>query len=101
MHTDFVGQFYVHGFGSRPSSGRRPWLCPAPSQRAMDSQGDFAAIGDQDFLEHRGSDDHEQGLAIFHRLAILDQNGGHGPGFMRDNVVECLHRLDQQHLLAA
>ena len=48
---------------------------------AQDPQGDFAAIGDQDFVEHRGSVfDHEQRLAIFHRLAVLDQYGGHRAG---------------------
>ena len=75
----FVGELDVHGFGV----GGRMDGDRGDSQLlrgAQDSQGDFAAIGDQDFFEHRGSDDHEQGLAIFHRLAVLDQNGGHGAG---------------------
>ena len=69
-------------------------------------KSDFAAIGDQNFLEHLTyflppPPDHEQRLAISTGCAILDQYGGHGAGFMRDDVVERLHRLDQQHLLAA
>ncbi len=48
----FVGQLDVHGFGvdGRVDGDR------GDSQLlrgAQDSQGDFAAIGDQDFLEHR------------------------------------------------
>jgi hypothetical protein len=36
---------------------------------ALDTQGDLAAVGDQDLFEHL--DDREQRLAVFHRLPIL------------------------------
>src|SRR6476660_6007339 len=44
-------------------------------------------------------DDHQR-LAIFHGRAGLDQDAGHGAGARRLDLVEGLHRLDQQQGLA-
>src|SRR5688572_7259274 len=44
--------------------------------------------------------DDEQRLAVFHRLAVLDEDRRHGPGAGGDDVVEGLHRLDEQELVA-
>src|SRR5262245_50398539 len=40
-------------------------------------------------------DDHQR-LAELHRLAVLDQNLGHGAGARGRNLVHRLHRLDDQ-----
>ena len=43
-----------------------------------DPAGDLAAIGDEDLVEHaRPLFDHEQRLAIFDGLSVLDHDGGH------------------------
>src|SRR6185436_9449180 len=44
--------------------------------------------------------DHEQGLPVFHRLAVLDQDRLDGPGHVRLDFVEQLHRLDDAQRLA-
>ena len=62
---------------------------------ALDAQRDLAAVGDQDLVEHVLDD--QQRLAVFDRLAVGDQDPGHGAGARRLDLVEGLHRLDQQH----
>ncbi len=43
---------------------------------AQDAQGDFAPIGNDYFVEHaRGLLDDKQGLAEFHRVAIVAHDG--------------------------
>src|SRR5215210_4496897 len=44
--------------------------------------------------------DHEQGLAVFDRLAVLDEDRHHGAGVGGRDLVERLHRFDQQQLVA-
>src|ERR1700733_3772194 len=44
-------------------------------------------------------DDHE-GLAIFDRLAIFDENLNHRAGARRGNLIHRLHRLDDNERLA-
>src|SRR5690348_12751492 len=44
--------------------------------------------------------DHKEGFAIFDGLAVLDQDRGHGAGSWRHDLVEGLHGLDEQHLVA-
>ena len=70
---------------------------------AQHPQRDLAAVGDQDFFEHRlplpPLDDHQR-LAEFDRLAVLEQDLGHGAGARRRNLVHRLHRLDDQQRVA-
>src|SRR5262249_41094558 len=40
-------------------------------------------------------DDHRR-LAVFDRLAVIDQDLGYGAGARRWDLVHCLHRLDDQ-----
>ena len=74
-----VGKAHVHrvGVGGRMHRHRRDAELLAGAQ---DAQGDLAAIGDEDFIEHwAGStkapsfDDHQR-LAEFDRLAVLEQD---------------------------
>src|SRR5581483_1248503 len=44
--------------------------------------------------------DHRQRLAIFDRLAVLDQNGDHRAGARGGNLVHGLHRFDDEDGLA-
>ncbi len=77
---------------------------------AQHPQGDFAAIGDQDFIEHRfgpanawslaPSFDDDQRLAEFHRLAVLEQNLDHSAGARRRNLVHGFHRFDDEQRIA-
>src|ERR1700758_517713 len=48
----------------------------------------------------RKSLDHHQRLAEFHRLAILDQDFADRAGTRRGDLVEGLHRLDQEDAFA-
>ena len=67
---------------------------------ALDAQRDLAAVGDEDLLEHfRIIQDHQR-LAVFHRLRRGDQHiCADGAGPRRLDLVERLHRLDQQQRL--
>ncbi len=72
-----VGELHVHGVGvgGRVHGDRRD---AELLRRAENSQRDFAAIGDENFIEHsRTLFDHEERFAIFDRLAVLDHDGGH------------------------
>jgi hypothetical protein len=71
---------------------------------ADDANGDFASIGDQDFLEHITWDtsmrtNGEQGLSVLHRSASLHQLGHHGSGNLALDFVHQLHRFDDAHHL--
>src|SRR3954464_15311341 len=48
----------------------------------------------------RRSLDHEEGLAELDRLPVLDEDRRHRAGAGRHDLVEGLHRLDEQKLLA-
>ena len=65
----------------------------------MHAQGDLAAIGDEDLVEHRYSIT-TSGFAIFDRLAILDEDLGHLAGPRRGDLVHRLHGLDDEQRLA-
>src|SRR3954453_1946060 len=43
--------------------------------------------------------DHQQNLAVFDRLAVLDEDRRHGAGAGRRDLVEGFHRLDEQALV--
>ena len=51
---------------------------------ALDTKRDFSPVGDQDFVEHRRKRltplDDDEGLAIFDRLTVIEQNGEHRAG---------------------
>ena len=90
---------------------------------AKDSKRNFAAIGDQDFSEHfteKGSlekghpdkrsrarslllamrVDAEEGLAIFHRMPIFNEDPHHLARHIRLDFVHQLHRFDDAEHLA-
>ncbi len=74
---------------------------------AQHPQRDLAAIGDEDFIEHgvfpaarKPSLDNDQRFAEFDRLAVLEQNLGHGARARRRNLVHGLHRFDDQQRIA-
>src|SRR5436305_13906297 len=48
----------------------------------------------------RRSLDHEERLAGFHRLAVLDEDRRDGAAARRGDLVEGLHRLDEEELVA-
>ncbi len=70
---------------------------------AQDAQGDFAAIGDEDLVEHarprRLLDDQER-LAVFDRLPVLDEDVRDRAGARGGDLVHRLHRLDDEQGLA-
>ena len=74
--------------------------------RAQNAQGDFAAIGNEDLVEHVVLSeavalfDHQHGLAIFDGLTVFDKNGAHCATARRNDFVKRLHRFDQQNLFA-
>ena len=64
-------------------------------------QGDFAAVGDQNFCEHGRLAllDDDQRLAVFNRLPVVDQKGLDHPILVRLDLVHQLHRFnDADHL---
>jgi len=69
---------------------------------ADDADGNFSAIGDQDFFKHDGGrlktvsgrTDFEQWLAELHGFAALDQNLGNHAFDFGFNFIHHLHRLD-------
>src|ERR1700678_1376317 len=66
-----------------------------------DTNGDFAAIGDEDFLEHvtLTRTNGEQRLSVLHWAAVFHQLGHHGPRDLRFDFVHQLHRFnDTEHL---
>src|ERR687889_507532 len=42
--------------------------------------------------------DDEKGLAVFHRRAVFDEDRRHRAAAGRDDLVEGLHGLDEEHL---
>ena len=66
---------------------------------AQHAQRDLAAIGDEDFVEHRLLD-HHQRFAILDRLAVLDEDLRDLAGARRRDLVHRLHRLDDEQRLA-
>ena len=111
-----VGEPHMHGVGvgGRMHRDGRDAELLAGAQHA---QRDLAAIGYEDFFEHRNMrtklrlfptrshgcgaslDDHQR-LAEFDRLGVLDQDLHHAAGARRRNLVHGLHRLDDQQGLA-
>src|SRR4051812_22065590 len=51
-------------------------------------------------LSNIRSFDDEQGLAVLDGLPVLDEDPRHGAGAGRRDLVEGLHRLDEQELVA-
>ncbi len=97
----FVGELHMHGVGVG-GGVHRDRRNAELLRRAQDAQGDFAAVGDENFFEHvsppepRRSFDHEERLAIFDGLTILDENAGDSASDGRDNLIERLHGFDEQ-----
>ena len=61
----------------------------------LNSQRDFATVGDQDFFKHAlASLDMEQGLTVFHSLAVVDQDAGDGAAFVCLDFIQNLHGFD-------
>src|SRR5690349_20181221 len=44
--------------------------------------------------------DHQKRLAVFDRRAVFDEDRRDGAGTRRDDLVEGLHGLDEEHLVA-
>src|SRR5690606_8945475 len=72
-----------------PSSRQARWMRSAISPRL--------AIR---ILLNKGLFQDQQRLAVFHRLARLDQDAQHGAGLLGADLVVGLHRIDQQQGLA-
>ena len=67
----FIGQAHMHGVGvggGMDRDGGDAHLLAG----AEDAKGDFAAIGDEDFLKHHRPIDDGEGLAEFDGLAVVD-----------------------------
>jgi hypothetical protein len=63
--------------------------------RTLNSQRNFAAVGNQDFFKHAlALLDVEQGLTVFHGLAVVDQDAGDGAAFVCLNFIQNLHGFD-------
>ena len=70
---------------------------------ALDTQGDFATVGDEDLGQHlmpRLFDD-EQRLVVLDGLAVFDQYPGDLAGGVCLDLVEDFHRLDNAESLTA
>ena len=99
----FVGEPHMHGVGV---GGRMHdhGLDAELLAGAQHPKGDLAAIGDEDFLEHRARPDSirstTSGIAVFDRLAVLEQDRRHRAGARRGDLVHRLHRFDDQQRLA-
>ena len=72
----------------------RDRLDPQLAAGADDAQGDFAAIRDQDFLEHLGRLYREQSLAILDRLAVFHVDTHDFTVVLGRDFVHELHGLD-------
>ena len=98
----FVGETDVHGVGvggGVDGDGGDAELAAC----ALNTDGDLAAVGDEDFLEHGafpGSADDDEGLAVFDRLAAGHQNLGDGAGVWGFDLVEGFHGFDEEKGLA-
>ena len=91
----FVGQVQVGGAPvGLAEDGHR--LDAQLAAGAEDAQGDFAAVGNQDSLEHGYSPrlDLEQGLTKLDRRAVLGQHRDDPAGDFRRDLIEDLHGLD-------
>src|SRR5207245_10708432 len=74
------------------------------SARALNAQGYFSAIGNQNFLEHDLTGlgiplpatlaDHHQGFAVLDRLTVLDHDRLDHTVLVGFDLVHQLHRLD-------
>src|SRR5689334_15467666 len=60
----------------------------------------FPLLVDGRAISRRRLLDHHQRLAIFDGLAVLDQDRSHRTRPVGHDLVEGLHRLDEQHLVA-
>jgi hypothetical protein len=96
-----VGEAHMHGVGvgGRMHHHRLDAEFLAGAQHP---KGDFAAIGDEDFLKHHQPAllDHDERHAVFDRLRILEQDRRHRAGARRGDLVHRLHRFDDQQRLA-
>src|SRR5687768_15558459 len=78
-------------------------ISPRLATRIFLNMGRLAANGDQDLFEHAltgASLDHEQGLPVFHGLAVLANDAGDRAGFVGLDLVEDLHGLHDADGLA-
>ena len=74
---------------------------PSSRHAKMIAHRDFAAVRDQNFLEHRRplGPDREQPLAVLHRLAVLDVDVDDFAVVLGVDLVHQLHRFDDaEHL---
>ena len=94
-----VGEAHMHGVGVGGGMDRDGGDAEFLGG-AQDAQGDLAPVGDEDLVEHRALLDHEQRLAVFDGRAVLDEDRRDGAGARRDDLVEGLHGLDEQNLVA-
>jgi hypothetical protein len=73
---------------------------PQAAAGALDAQGDLAAVGNQDGVEHGGSGKVQQRLARFDFLARVDEHRQHRRIVFGADLVEHLHGLDHAQSLA-
>ena len=97
----FVGEPHVQGVlvGLRID---RDGLDAELAAGADHPQGDLAAVGDEDFLEHAGLRglDREEPLAVLDGLAVLDVDAHDLSFVLRSDLVHELHRFDDaEHLI--
>ena len=99
-----VGEPHMHGVGvggRMHRDGRDAELLAG----AQHPERDLAAVGDQDFVEHRGGGPAAHSMIISGSpnstgLAVLDQDLRHRAGARRRDLVHRLHRLDDEQRLA-
>ena len=92
--NSLFGQFDVLGFAVRLGIHHHSFntqLFASP----LDAQRDFASVGDQNLFKHAArSVNDEHGLAVFHGLAVVDQDFGDRATVVSFDFVEDLHGLD-------
>ncbi|MCY1524665.1 hypothetical protein D9M68_596090 [compost metagenome] len=96
----FIGQAHVLGFAV--SLGVHDHGLDAQlAASALNAQGDFAPIGDQDFFEHfQLSANDEEGLTVLDGLAVFDQDFFDDAGLVGFDFIEQLHGFNDAERIA-
>ena len=90
-------QFHVFGFAVSLGIDHNG-LDPEFPAGALNSEGDFAPVGNENFFEHGNwrlaSVDHEHDLAVLNRLPVVAQDLSDNACFIGLNFIEDLHRFN-------
>ena len=98
----FIGQSYVHQIPIRLGINRHGANAQLLAG-AQDTQGDFAAVGNDNLFQHEMPplNDGEQRLIELNRFAVFHKDGINGAGLVRFDLVHHLHGFDDAQNVAS